>query len=411
MKTFFLLFISFILSATSLTQAYAAPDSIVDSSPRHDEPEQNPSKPISFDFLYLGDGVYGFNGPFNDQTTLIDNLLLNLTLDNEKLLNIKGNSMFFTYIGIWGGSPNQIVGSAQGFDNIENNFKTARLYQAWTNQKLFGDRLELLVGLYDYNSEFDVTDSALVFILPALGLGTEVAQTGLNGPSTYPTTSFAARVKVSPSDNWYMMLAGFDGVPGNVNNQYGTHVDLVKRNGIFWALEDGVNFGPENKKYKFAVGAWYYTSVLPPLFAPDGQKVHNQGVYGTVDIPIYRVSSDSKRGVNFFLRPGLANDWVNQFSPAIAGGLHWQGPFAKRLDDEAGIAFAYAKSTNGYMLANAPTELMAENQIEATYALKINDYLVMQPTLQWILPKNRSSIEPAESSSVLGLLRIKVANA
>lgn len=400
----FVLVVLFFILNFNTAFAESAAD-LIDQSPQHDEPIAEDHKAVDWELLYIGDGIYGFSGPYKDNSTLLDNLLLNVTFDTEKLFKIKDNTIFFTYIGIWGGSPNNIINSAQGIDNIEASFKTAKLYQAWSDQKFFHDHLSILVGLYDFNSEFDVTDSSLLFIMPPMGTAAEIAQSGVNGPSIYPITSLAGRVKITPGEHWYLMLAAFDGVPGNPNRPYGTHIDLIKRNGLFWALESGLNLGSDDKKAKLAIGAWYYTMTSDELIGP--LQAHNQGIYGLIDLPLYRPVKGNPRGINFFLRPGIASTLINHFSPAIGAGLHWQGPFASRADDEAGIAVSYARSTNEYVDANYPTALTSETLLGATYAIKINKHLVVQPSLEWILPTNQAVLEPSELGSFLGIFRIK----
>lgn len=406
---FFLILILCFFSLVSSSYLYAATDNsnpnIVEQDPQHDAPDEEEHKAIDWELLYIGDGLYGFSGPYKDNSTLMDNLLFNLTLDSEKLFSLKNNTIFLTYIGMWGGNPNLIIGSPQGADNIEVSYQTSRLYQAWMDQKFFHGRLSVLVGLYDYNSEFDVTDSSLVFIMAPMGTNTEIAFSGENGPSIYPTTSLAGRVKLTPNEHWYLMLAAFDGVPGNPDRPYGTHIDLIKRNGLFWAFENGVNLGADDKKAKLALGSWYYTMTFDEFLG--SQKSHSYGLYGLIDLPIYRVAKGSPRGVNFFLRPGIASTLVNPFSPAIGAGLHWQGPFASRADDEAGFAVSYAKSTSGFIAATSPAALLSETLLEITYALKINNHLVLQPSFEWALPVNQSAGQPAQLQSFLGIFRVK----
>ena len=338
------------LESETAADPVEAPD-LEDETASHPTDAASENKPIDISLTYIGDGLYGFTGPFDNQATKMENLLLNLTLDGEQLYQLKGNSIFVSYIGIWGSNPSQVLQSPQWVDNIESPYQTARLFQAWVDQKFFSEKLSVLFGLYDFNSEFAVTDSSLVFIMPAMGTPTEIAQTGRNGPSIYPTSSLAGRFKITPNDHWYMMAAVFDGVPGNPNRPYGTHIDLVKSNGLFWAFENGVNFGSENKKYKLAMGGWFYTNVTDQLTGALPPK-RNHGLYWMLDIPVYRVSEDSDRGVNLFFRPGIAYSPISMFSPAIGGGLYWKGPFEKRQSDETGIAFSYAQSTPEFIEAN-----------------------------------------------------------
>lgn len=97
------LIIVWILCLLTLNTAFAIDSDrdIVDQSSSHDTPDDTKHKAIDWELLYIGDGVYGFSGPYNDNSTLLDNLLFNVTIDSEKLFSLKGNTIFLTYIGIW----------------------------------------------------------------------------------------------------------------------------------------------------------------------------------------------------------------------------------------------------------------------------------------------------------------------
>ena len=70
-----------------------------------------------------------------------------------------------------------------------------KLYEAWFEQTLFDDRLSFKAGLYDLNTEFDVVETAGLFINSSHGIGPDFSQSGVNGPSIFPTTSLGIRVK------------------------------------------------------------------------------------------------------------------------------------------------------------------------------------------------------------------------
>lgn len=48
---------------------------------------------------------------------------------------------------------------------------------------MFDDKLSLLFGLYDLNSEFDTQETSSIFINPSHDIGAEYAQSGKNLPS------------------------------------------------------------------------------------------------------------------------------------------------------------------------------------------------------------------------------------
>ena len=49
-------------------------------------------------------------------------------------------------------------------------------------------------------------------------------QSGQQGPSIFPVTSFAVRVKAKPTDNTYVMAAALDGVAGLPGSPHGTQI-------------------------------------------------------------------------------------------------------------------------------------------------------------------------------------------
>jgi porin len=49
------------------------------------------------------------------------------------------------------------------------------------------------------DSKFNITESSDVLLHPAFGTAPELAQSGRNGPSIFPTTSFGARIRYQPN--------------------------------------------------------------------------------------------------------------------------------------------------------------------------------------------------------------------
>ena len=73
----------------------------------------------------------------------------------------------------------------------------------------------LLLGLYDLNSEFDVIETAGLFLNSSFGIGAEYGSSGRNGPSIFPATSFGARLSGQPVQSLFIRGAVLDGVPGD----------------------------------------------------------------------------------------------------------------------------------------------------------------------------------------------------
>ncbi len=80
------------------------------------------------------------------------------------------------------------VGDLQGLNNIEADAGWY-LYDLWSEVS-FGPRqgASVRAGLLDLNAEFDTSDTAGFFVSPPFGIGTDLAQTGANGPAVFPVT-------------------------------------------------------------------------------------------------------------------------------------------------------------------------------------------------------------------------------
>jgi len=59
----------------------------------------------------------------------------------------------------------------------------------WVEQRLAGDRIGLLAGRYDLNTEFYFLPSATVLINSSFGTGPEFSESGRRGPSLFPDTA------------------------------------------------------------------------------------------------------------------------------------------------------------------------------------------------------------------------------
>lgn len=172
------------------------------------------NKGFDFELGYTADAWRNMTGGVAKGNRVNDDLDLVVNIDGEKALGSKGTSAKIYILNNNGGRINDLVGSNGGIDNIEVPTRAFKLYEAWIQQNFFDDKISILAGLHDLNSEFYVTDTSGLFINPTYGIGTEMAATGDNGPSIFPYTSLGVRIKATPSENTYVMGAIYDGVPG-----------------------------------------------------------------------------------------------------------------------------------------------------------------------------------------------------
>ncbi|MEJ2083483.1 MAG: carbohydrate porin [Acidobacteriota bacterium] len=316
------------------------------------------------------------SGGLRRRTDYIHNVDVVVRLDGEKALGWPGMTFQVYGLNIEGRIPSDDAGDAQGLSNIAAPSAT-RLYEIWLEQSLAHDRFSLLAGLYDLNTEFDVIQSANVFLNPSHGIDPTFSQSGINGPSIFPYTTLAVRARVKPTSWSYIESAVLNGLSGDPDDPRGTHIILSGRKGILSATEAGYLFhsekaaSPKSKRRlhrrvitsqapairgTIAAGIWYYTSRFDPI-APDSLPDRatairgDPGFYLLGERRLFRVGDDSSRGMSVFSRIGFADSRIYRFASYVGAGAVYTGLFESRPHDQLGFAMAIARSGDEYVLA------------------------------------------------------------
>lgn len=188
--------------------------------------QQTPGEgPIVLDVTYSSDMMGVVAGGVKRRARYLDNLDLVLEVDLEDLVGWEGAEMHVYGLYNNGQSMSEVVGDAQMVSEIEANAQAFKLYEAWIDQ-MVAPNLSLRAGIYDLNSEFDVLETATLFVGGAHGMGSDIGMSGRNGPSIFPATGLAARVLYRPAEGWAVRAAILDGMPGNPEHPSRTSVRL-----------------------------------------------------------------------------------------------------------------------------------------------------------------------------------------
>ncbi len=354
---------------------------------------------VDAEIVYKLDFMANVAGGIHKGARVLDNLDAIFDFDGEKLSGANGLSARIYLLNNNGGEPDKdLVGSAQGVNNIEVAKATGKLYEAWLQQNLFDDRLSVLGGLYDLNSEFYVTDSSALFIHPTYGIGTDFSQSGLNGPSIFPTTSLAARVKIQPARHLYLQTAILDGAPGAPDDPKGTQIEFNDGEGALFVAEAG--YTPAAGK--LALGAWAYSDKFPDQTAVDvngnPRKKRSQGLYIIGERNIFREAGSKDNGLTGFARLGWADGDVNQFKYAWSTGVVYTGLIPSRDAGLLGLAVSGAHNSGKFKRARAAATPVknAETAFELTYSDALTPWLSLQPDIQYIVnPGTGPSLDDA----------------
>jgi len=364
---------------------------------------------VTVEVVLKADVLSNLSGGIKRGTKYMDNWDFKLNADADKLWGWKNTTAFVQLISNHGGKLNAThVGSFMGVDNIEVNTNTTKWLHAWLERSFFDGKFSLLAGLYPLDSQFYVTDASAVFLHPSAGMAAEVAQTGVNGPSIFPTSSFGFRAMWQPTAKYYFQAALVDGVPGDPNNPHGTHIRFDRGDGTLAIMETG--FRPAVEISKYAVGYWRYTPRFDDLADTDssGNPVRrvNRGAYFLAEQTVFREKDDSAQGLALFFRYGVANGDVNTLDYSSSLGLRYKGLLPGRDQDEFGILLTRGHAGAKFMQAAATPLASNETAFEITYRARIASWLAIQPTVQRIV---NPGFDPALGDAWIAGARFEIA--
>ncbi len=358
---------------------------------------------FSFEATYIADIQGVVSGGAKQGQEYLHNIDLVADLNLEKALGWSGATLHGYVLNNVGGAPNDLAGTLQGTDNIEVALPRTRLFELWLEQAIGGDRASLRAGLYNLNSEFYANESAAQLINPSFGIGSELAATGPNGPSIFPSTGLGLRLNVNLTDRVYARAAllnaksGVVGDPGGVDTSFG--------DGVLAIAEAGVT-GPVN----LSAGAWRYSKKQDDIrdltASGDPAPRTAQGVYVLGERTFYE--GDNGRTATGFFRVGLSDGDTTPFGGGWQAGVQVTRVFVSRPDSAfsigvqqgvLGAKFEANLGDSGLRAANSETGL------ELTYSDRLTRRVTVQPDLQWI---RHAGGDRDMKDTVVAALRLRV---
>ena len=329
---------------------------------------------------YTADLAGTVSGGLAKRGRVLDDLQVFGDLDLSKAIGWKGATAHVELLNNSGAMPNDDAGTLQGVDNIEVTRQRARLFEAWVEQG-FGDKGSVRAGLYDLNSEFYSNDSAGMLLAPAFGIGSELAATGANGPSIFPSTALAVRVRWTPNEHVYAQAAALNANAGVLGDPGGIKTSFD--NGLLLIAEAGWT-----GRGKIAVGTWRYTDKQNDIrfLAPSGDPAPAtaQGAYVLLE---RRLTGEADvRKTTAFARLGVSDGDTTSFKGGWQAGLLVEHLFESRPDSAVSIGVNQAFLSGKYRdnAIDAGLRLQrSESAVEVTYADKIGP-VTIQPDIQYV---------------------------
>lgn len=337
---------------------------------------------LEFSAAYTADltGMVGGGRPHAGR--YLDNLDVTVDLDLGQAAGWSGATLHGALLNNSGGTPNDVAGTLQGIDNIEVAKPRLRLFELWLQQSFADDRVTALAGLYDLNSEFYANESAGLLIAPSFGIGSELAATGPNGPSIFPSTALAFRVNVALGEGGYARAAVVNAKSGVLGDPGG--VDFSFGDGVLAIAEAGIE-GPT----RLGVGTWGYSRRqddirdLDPAGAPFRRRARGAYVLGEQHL----FGGDDGPQATAFGRAGFSDAHTTPFKGGWQAGVLIARPLAGRPDSAISFGVQQGLLSRAFRANLRDTGIdagHAETGFEITYSDKLSRRITVQPDLQWI---------------------------
>jgi porin len=364
--------------------------------PHKNSPLFDPSEyGMSFSGVIKSDYWNVISGGVQNGSKSLLNVDLTASVDLDHLAGWTDTEFFIHFLGNNGGSISSHVGDMQMVSNIEA-YRTFKLYQCWFEQSFPSVGISFLVGILDLNAEFYATPSSSLFLNGSHGVGIDLSQSGLNGPSIFPNTSLAVRMRYSPNSTVSFSAAVFDGRPGAVDDCDRFGLTLSNSEGYFLISE--LEYRPLDNG-KIGVGAWLYSGEFADMCGElmpgtEMQRSDNFGMYLLADVPLYREGSEDQQGLSVFSRAGVSNEHLNLVRFHYGGGMTYTGLIDGRDDDQIGYAVAFASFGSDFIALNSfyGTPVNSYELVhEFTYRGPVTSWLTLQGNVQYIVHPSAST--------------------
>ncbi len=230
----------------------------------------------------------------------------------------------------------QVVSSIEAPD-------TVKVFEAWYAYEQAS--ATLLIGLHDLNREFYVLERAATLLHSSFGFGPDLSQANA---SQFPTTAAGVVLRYDPEQPFYLSAAAYDGVPGDLDDPYGTHIKFADGDGVLVIAEGGLSTADAVAgAMKAAFGVWYSSARYRD--SAGNARNANSGAYLIVEAPV--PIAPLRDSLGFFAQFGLTRAGRSDIQHYFGAGLHWQGPFARRPDDVFTVGLARAALSRQYRRA------------------------------------------------------------
>jgi porin len=361
------------------------------------ESERESAPSWSLSLGYTSDFWRNLEGGRDTGSTVLGNATLILDFEGEpgglrSRVHVNHNN---------GKSFSEIVGDTHVISNIEAD-RTTRILEAWLEFAPSTEDRSIKAGLYDLNTEFDVSEVGGAFINSTFGIGIDAAQSGVIGPSIFPYTGFALRGRWRFDERWMLQGVIIDGVPNDPDSPRKlASLKLDSDEGALWVAE----LEHRTEQWRAVIGHWRYSSSFDSFdsLATDTPRSSrgNSGTYGFIEGPVWQ---SGERRLLAVLRLGAANPKFNVIGSTVQAALVLERPWLMREGEHLALGIAHARNggpARRLAAFDGESLLSRESLVELTWRIPLSQRLVLQPDIQYVL--NPGSAPGIDDALAVGL--------
>lgn len=341
------------------------------------------------------------------------------------------------FLGLPGGSFHVLMTDRAGDNLAENSLdnsipvqqiyggrdgQTYQLTILTYEQKLFNGLIDIEAGRTDVSVDFIESPFYCDFQSNASCANPSVM--GMDTSTTfYPVASWGGRVKINPSPNFYVKTGIYQSAPAlGPAEDHGFDWSTGQSNGFLLPIEIGyTNTTPgaaEPNQYDAGV-IFDRTSFSAPFYnASSPERYGRTLLYLQGQQMVFQSAPKSPRGLYIFgIAMFGASGGAQEANYSVEGGAVFQGPFASRPSDTAGI-LVNEVHYNGRFLNALYTTREAEGgtafpkanlvMLELNYDVQLTPWLGVMPNFQYIInPDGLGSlgypVKSEKNAAVFGL--------
>jgi porin len=348
-------------------------------------------------------------------------------IDTEKACLWQGGTLFVSSFLTYGRDAAHDSGTFANPSSIAA-YDTIRLFEAWYEQRLFGDKLSIRAGQIALDSEFATSDMAAELMINNFGYQGIVS--AFDGHSQFGVAGLGVRVLLEPQfsalPGAYLMAAVSEGNPdgaadadGGPLNNTGVRYDF--QFGVAGSFELGyrldADHGWEGLPGIYKAGFFYHTdgNQRPPLVDLAGNAHEdNQVFYVRGDQMVWAEEGQEDQegqGLGVFAQYSYAPGAVNNQSWEAGGGVAYYGLLPTRDRDRALLGVLVTNNSELFRQctvdASGNFHDGCEYAFEATYIIQMAPWWTVQPDVQYIVNPSggvlRSDGSFARDVVILGL--------